>query len=1611
MSRTVSSSALPSAMEIKLRAIRRRQAALAVVRAIAVGASVLVAAMIVAMIADWMLTLFDTRVRIALTAGSLAAAAVALLVTGAPPLIAAFGWLRAAASADSDVPQLEERWTTVANFAASEHQPTSPAAKAMLEQVRSEAIAMGRLVQPQRVARPAAVRSAVLTLGGCLLLLAGFLSLNWTQTSVLLRRFWSPTADITATQLTSLTGDVTVPRGEMFDLVTELTGVPRRSARLTLRHESGLVDVFELTPDPERSRAFIHPMRADSSFRYRLRAGDGQTRWHAVRVIDYPALAEVRLKVTAPDYVNRPPIEKTVIPNRVRVVQGSRLELLMKPVAELERLDLALGRNGQDGESIEQVLTLTPDAAGWYRFETQLLADLSLRPRLLSSHGLTNQDKPVCRIQVVPDKAPVARIITPTDEMAVTVDDVIDIEFEAHDDHGVASAELVVYEESPDGEEPKILSIQPIPLGDKELERHVTAKTQLDLKSLNLMEGTQISYAVRVTDNRMVEFEPDGMTAQAAEAARNKSEAAAQPRDGDSRPAEIAERTEAATERTDDSKTAMDAPATQLADAKAAIEKRLSADATATQDPQNEERAARPRNDRSTTAAPAAADDEPSENETRPRTGGESPENTSSNRDAPVGDAERSPTEDSANSDAKQNPSETTATAADSPESDEPTAPKETESGQPAGAADSDESDLPNRSKPANPAGPSAQSGDDADVKPAETAVAAAASSDETARDSRGGRPPAGDEGPRPDNAQDGIRATAMRDENAGGAAPTPTDADAGREDAQNLVGQSGQASNADNEPQNDDEREPNETPRIQGDAAGALANNGKGTPSDSPPPSQPVAMNAQQPEAGQNSESRRRRLKITERLTAVAAAQERRSENMEIRDRVVEIDKMLAEVEAGLTRVVERNIPDASRSDQFRIVDKQLGNVEGYIGELRTETQDGRFAFVGLQMLDLGRSHVTPARDRVFIAIRDPGASDGYATDALQHVVRARELLAALLKRYERVVRDRELAQSLQEAVKMYEVYIEEAHRLMREARQNTNPLARKMAVVEVDQDYLDRLAEVLTLRREMLKEFARILGDDPRLMARYLDLIKRRRTSLRDQLSELAERQEVISTELSSWLAVREAQRENLWMLIAEMRLQTATDLARDAAELAERVEKQTPLVLDASHGTAARVIQHAQEIAGIARSITFETRRLIQNGGTADERTPLTKSAMQLVHEFGELDAALDQLNFENESNEEVASYVRGRLLESRTVADQADEWAQAARHIQQPHYPGLAEIDQRKVGIATELLRVEMLGIESDLEGQFQQQTDDGVPGEIVDLVRQLHRAMEAVTFHQSAAMFALSTARLEEAERQQARALERFDEAEKLFDAMRRAVISVLDEYDLPNPNIADLQDPTLDEFLARLEREPNIEAQLGIPNRPRNLRIIADVMTWQQEAGAMLGASSAAAVRRAREAMDAQRRLTAMSQKREEEMTDEERAQRAEAKEMQDLLEKSLASIREKIDDPNTTPEERRQLEQTAENLQRMLDQAGGRTADAEEWERIAEADQAKAVLQALAQGKPIPDEQWNKLLSTLEDGLWQVRGKTPPEEYRRAIEQYQDRLRQLTGTTGAGAD
>ncbi|KAA5539023.1 hypothetical protein FYK55_25680 [Roseiconus nitratireducens] len=1606
--------------------------------------------MIGSMALDWLFPFAPALMRPLLTAGTLAATAASVFAFGYRPIRSALRWNDAANAVDGEIPQLEERWSTVASLSSRQLSDQTPTQRAMAAQVISEAVAMEQIVQPSRVAPPVSPKPAVAAAAASALLLAGLIAINPSQLSVLMKRFWFPTSPITATQLQSLTGDQFVPRSESIDLITRQDGVQRSRATLTVRDADGTSREYQIGADENASDLFRHRLRVDDSVSYRVRAGDSQTAWQHLRVIDFPELAEVKFAIDFPEYTRQDPVQRDRLPRRVKVAQGSTLRLSLKPLEPLKQLSLAVthldrstGENSSEETQAESEREeLIADDSGWYHFQMQLMDDVILAPSLTSPHDLTNQRRLFSRIDVITDKAPVARVVSPNNEMAVAVDETIEIEFEAHDDHGIMTAELVVFDESRKDEQgnPVVVAVKPIPLADQKNSKHVMGKTELDLRDMNLREGSEISYAIRVTDNRDValasqQTSDPSSTAQAPTAPDKNSDANARDRLAEdsalrSKDAEgVAENpsgpnqnaspeSESATPSKDDLSQMLalapprfpesDSPGDASPQDREGVSKQptpqIPTDGSSADLPPADEAPKRPSSTSAPDAEPAGdgLDDEPGD------ASNDSPADASEANQDPRGSESQGPQtsegvpsidpkkgmrgEDSSSEPGTDaNPSADGAPADESPDDG---------NGRPASdpAAESDE--VTPGSKPEPSAGNPLDQ-----IAKATTSPPSPADTDPSPRKQSAPTLQAANS-PSPKPADTSSKNSPS---NAGGSSPKSSAS------KQVAMTQSAGTQSARPDPKqpNSDPKPAASNPTQPSDPAPKPSGSkvAKSSAGETRPPNQ-FALKTQQSRSGQDTQTGRRRLKITEKLASIATAETRPGEDRQIRESVVEIDEMLAEVETGLRQLVDRTIADSDRGEQFQRLDLGLGNIESFIADLREETKENQFAFVGLQMVDIARTHVTPARDRVFAATARPNASDVDASVSLQHVVRARELLAALLKRYDRVKQERELKDDMEETATMYEVYLQKRRMLMREARQNRNPLERKMGIVEVDQAYLDRLAEVLQLRRAMLDELAQMLGDDPRLLSRYLELTKRRGDSLRDQLSEISQRQYDATEELLSWLQIDESQKPDLWSIIVDLRVQSASQIAKDTAELAERVEKQMPLEIDSSVGTAAATVAMAKQLASDARSIQFDAEKLVGQAGQVADADSLVHNAGTLVTRCDRLFALFDRLQFENESEPAVADYVDRRMLETRAVANLADAWSELCNSLVAGNYAGVVHTEQLRLAVATQLLRVEMLEMESELEGQFQRLAESSVPGPIVDMIRSLHRLMETITFNQAAASFRASGDTIESASRQQELALQRLEEAEELFDKIRREVVRELDQYDVRDPNIADLRDPTLDEFLARLEREPNIVAQLGIPVRRTNLRVIAESMLWQQQGGGGLGEAGKAAANRAKEAMKMKRAAQQKDDKekaKERELTDGEREQFAQAKRAQEMLEKSLREIEQRRDDPTTPDGERQRLDKMAKNIERMMEQSDGNNADRRAWDQVVQSDQAQELIRALAAGESLPDEQWNKLLSTLDDGLWQVRGNQPPEAYRKAIEQYQDQIRELMQTIDEG--
>lgn len=1471
----------PAAMDQKLRQVCRRQLTIITVRALLLSGSVLLAAMFVSMVVDECFTLFNTTARALLTFSAILATAATLLVSCLGPILAAFGLRRAADKVDQATPELEERWSTVANLVESKHRPRSTIGRAMLRQVTSEAIAMERLVEPARVVKLRDLRRAIIAFAAVALLTVLFLAANWQYHGVLLHRFWSPLSNIAATELECLSGDLIVPRGEPVELVVRMAGFMRDQAILEMTLDDADQQAIALTPTEHQPDQFRYNLAAlESTFRYRVHAGDGRTQWHTVTAVDRPSLAEVKMTLTAPEYVDRPVYEKDYLPAQVQVVQGSSLLLQIRPNTELKSFRLRVQRDDRrKGQSAEATtfptILLTREPDGWYRYESVLEEDVTITPDLLSLHGLKMEDPQKCIIRVIPDRAPIARVISPTKEMAASPNEVVEVKFEAHDDHGIAKAELVVYKEAPvEGEPPSILSVEEIPLGDQHNAPHVLAAAKLDLSKFDLQKGSCISYAIRVTDNRI---------AMGDQGSKNQS-------------------APSQTIPTGETETQLDKESGEVSQA-------------------------RPQPDAAKEIGSSGKNSTPGEVTSRST------------------EAEPPATDLLANTELKQE--------SPGPSTDDQTASNDSLTTKEGALFDAELAKSSNNS---------------------------AASTESTVPD---------DSRPGSTSATQNAVAAAGNDAKS----ESTVDVDSHAE--------------SDSHPPATDNKSEMAQPQTGALAAPLpsgepLPPGGRAVPDDLTPvnPRPTVTDDFK----GQFSESNRMQLKIEEKLSSAELATETDRETIQIkvRQRLEEIDRQLKTAEEGLSSLVATTSQSGIADPQIKTlqgIDEGLAHVEETIASLRKESKETPYAFAGLHMVDVGMAYVTPARDRVFSLIRQPDVDHrSNVEEAWHRVSRARELLAELLVRYERVLREERLANSIQETAKIYEVYVSNLHRFLRaQSKPNPNPLQRKMAIVEVDQDYLDRLRQVAEMRRDLMAEFGRMLGDDPRLLSKYMDLLKRRQTSLRDQLTELRERQDAIATELSGWLRVAEAQRDDVWILTAEVRLQEIAPLVQEASQLEERTTSQFPLSLNPAAKNSVSVFNHAKHLAVSARSAAAKARRLLQD--PTSDQVDLESEMDQLVYWLAELDAALEQLAFDNPS-EEATDFTNKRLAECRGLFERLVGSTETASHLQARRFDGILKVDQQQLAFRTELLRIEMEGIDEQLSTEFQ----NSVPESVTALATELKQLMEGITFNQVAATFELESKRLGEAETQQSLAQDGFKRAEQLFDQIRRKVIEELDRIDPPDPNIADLEDPTLDQLLARLEREPNLNALLGLPNRPQNLRVISDFVTafdGNQSVPLALEQAAEQARRRAKEEEQEARRMQ-REPAQNDDKTEEEWRQMADAGEAQAKLQEKIDDLKRRAENPIVESEEADKLRQMAQQLEQLKVQLATHLIDQRQWEEMSRSDQLQAILRAAARGEPLPDTQWNRLISSLDEGLWQVRRRTPPEEFRQAIEQYQERIRKL---------
>jgi hypothetical protein len=1468
---------VPLAVADKLEAVRARAWKMRLLTAAVGGIVVLLATMGISMAIDRWATLYSPAWRSLLTFSALAATGLTFLAW----VVAAWRYVnrveRVAADVDRQVPKLEERWTTIAHLSSPEK--ARDVHPAMFRQVAAEANNYSSQVDPHEVVRPDGVFRAAWCLTAVAAILAIAVVMDSHRTAVLFKRFWLPMANISATEILPIAQESVVARGESLEIAAELKGTPVREATLFLIPEGADEQTITLVPRGDEHERLTHRVRSvKEPLRYRLRAGDGQSDWQEVAVADRPELAAATLKLIAPTYTQQEPLEFDKLPRRLSALMGSTLQFAFKPLQPVAKLHLDLS-GGK-----EQPLLM--DADGWYRWEVKVTENVSLSPILEEEHGLTNKRPPLCDVQARPDKPPVVRILTPNEEVAVRPDEKVPVTFVAKDDVRVGSAELVVFDEGgKPGAEPRILDTIPVPLGDQEGATEVKATVDLDLSKYKVQDGAQLSFAVRVREDRSLlsPVVPQQPGLNGGEVTQDEVF------EGDASTVANAQQSQ--------SNSKQPQPAPQQA-----------ASAPNTEAPQPQ-----PAEESVATAEQTSTDDSPaSEKPTSPT---DEPSAISKAISKAIAEAMPEKLKDLA---AKNAGPEASSASAEPSTGADPnvTASKETTSDRQSLSTASSETAQPQTTSQAD------------QEQPQQVAQSSP--------------PQAGNSSPQPmADGQPSQQANANQPQQAAPSAEPSSEptaeqmAESESNPNQQPSGQSAQ--NSSNQQSQPRQPKPNQM-------AGST-----------PPPNNRAMNQLDVPPPAQSSTSNRMRLKVDE-WAGSFAGQERTQLEMAISPQLQEIDLLLEKAEKLSRSVLDHLDAGNEWADaQGRDIDsagQQIAKSLEIVEDLEQKTHGTPYAFVGLQLVNIGKAHMQPARREYWKALQTNAESRVTATrDAWQHTVRAREMLGEITSKFETARREYALAESVEKVKKMYQVFVENSMAMLsgNDDENGSSPYRRKRVEFELDEEYLARLQEVIEMRNKMRAELAKILADDPRLLRRFLDSQQNRRRILRHELEEMIESQRELNREVLAWSQADEAAKPELQAMMLQRHAETSADLAVDAAVLQDRFDTWLPLAQEMNNAdvqTAAKLLQDVatatQELSADADAYIIQNQQATlkepaEEGKLFEEtaETPITEmgvsvediaaDAQSLHNQLANLEVSLRQLGMQQDRSD-LAVFAANRMVETRDLIASTSEWMRQLKQHQDGNYQNAAEVEQYRLATQTDKMAGKLANLEQQMSALLQR-VDNKIPENIALKSRELLASLdEQAAPNQLSAVYALRRNQLPRAVERQTTALEAIEQAGKDYDELIQMAIKELDKLPVQDPIASLLEDPTLDELLAGLEQEFAIEELLGIPNRPSNLQISGDFMR-------LGGDNSVATASNQRMMMN--------------------------------------------------------QMLQQQRMRQRRLDRAYRRAVA----RALKEGEAIEAMDDELELAKETVD--WNVLLSQLGDDLEQGADKAPPERYRRAIEQY----------------
>lgn len=541
-------------IEQKISVLRSRVRRLVAVHGLSWIVALVVGAVIVLGVADYLVRFRDPGLRVICSLLLLAAVVWTCYRYLYLPLFVRLSEVDLALRVQRRFPALEDRLVSSVEFLKqSEDDPVAGSAalrRAVVAQTTAETEQLDfcEVLDPRPPFRAALVTVSVCLVAAILLVLAP--EASQTAVARLANPFGVPWPQRTHLQVRPLLTRAAKGRPVEVRVVDARGAKLPRTVNLHYRFEGPDGTVTDQTqpmrPVDEAMVARLEPVRP---FSYRAEGGDDTSMgWIAVEVVDAPAVESLSIRLIPPPYTGWPPEEAQ---GHFRALVGTRIQFAAKATRPLRSAELCLAGEASAARMKPSSLDREPDRTiparlsdDGYRFTLPgpQAAELMVEPswadrggiaywlRLTDREGLSGDGESDWEISAIADEPPLVSIKQPSDTVFATAEAVVPLQVAARDDLAIHQLDLVYQPSSQPAEgqgepEPSVAplyigpdSVDPRPAGALSRGPRTPGTTsnvpdrwggdrreveyRWELAELGLSPGTELTFHVRATDYR-----------------------------------------------------------------------------------------------------------------------------------------------------------------------------------------------------------------------------------------------------------------------------------------------------------------------------------------------------------------------------------------------------------------------------------------------------------------------------------------------------------------------------------------------------------------------------------------------------------------------------------------------------------------------------------------------------------------------------------------------------------------------------------------------------------------------------------------------------------------------------------------------------------------------------------------------------------------------------------------------------------------------------------------------------------------------------------------------------------------------------------------------------